>query len=427
MSVRRVGVILTVLFAAAGAMSAPALAVGLTRFVEKDTISVMAEGMSAKDRFALVFSRKAGSIAVWHDLAVDPKMEVNLSARGEGNGFAMFQNRAEIVVDGKEVTIFPGPADEFSVTEFSAVRVVVVAKGTYTTPTGDFPGEDLARSAIKIAGREIVAPERPHYETQFTVYPTGRIFIRHVLEVRRQPIEFRSNRMILATAPAGRVEAFNDQVLREMTYLKPSSYLVHAGTDSAFPANALFVINLHQYPTDWLAQMMTFDAKRSGWTRSAFRVGGPRVVGPGKSVWNFMLQVSPENIRTRDVAEVHALDYLRAARLTFTPGKGSADLGDPQDEQLDGFVESRGAYVLSADGRSAVEFRMDCANQSRYCPAFEVRAWRHKAPGSITVDGERRLAGTHFQAHCEKNTLVFQYYGVFSPGVHAIRIEAPGE
>ena len=418
----------------AAALPAPARGVGLTKFIEKDTISVMAEGMGEKERFAVVFSRKAGSIAVWHDLAADPKMEVNLSARGEGNGFALFQHRAEIVVDGKEATIFPGPADEFVVTEYSPVRAIVSLKGPYTTATGEFPGEELAKVSMKIAGREYRPPERPRYETQFTVYPTGRIFIRHVLEVRSRPLEFKSSRMLLATAPAAHVDAFNDQAARELRFVMPSSFIVHAGTEPAFPANALFVVNLHQYPTDWLGQMMMFDDKRSGlpaeasakvgWTRSAFRVHGERTVAPGKYVWNFMLQIAPGNIRTREAAEVHALDYLQAARLVFTPGMGGAELADDQDEQLDGFVESRGAYVLSADGKDAVEFRMDCGMQSRTCPAFEIRTWRHPPPAAIVVDGARRFAGTHFQANVERNTLVLQYLGVFTPGEHTLRIEA---
>jgi len=310
------------------------------------------------------------------------------------------------------------------VTEWSSVRTVVSIKGSYTTSTGEYPGEEFAKVGMKIAGHEVEPPRRPRYETQFTVYPTGRVFIRHVLEVRGKPLEFTSNRMLLATAPAPHVEAFNDQVVKEMTYLMPSSFIVHAGSDPEFPANALFVVDLHKYPTDWLGQMMATDGKRSGWTRSAFLAHGRRVVAPGKSVWNFMLQIEPGNLRTRETAEIHALDYLKPARLIFTPGLGGAALADAQDEQLDGFVESRGAYVLSADGRDAVEFRLDCGMQSRWCPAFEVRTWRHPAPASVVVDGERRVAGTHFLAHVEKSTLLVQFLGVFTPGEHVVRIEA---
>ena len=419
----RAGLWLSAAFALGLVSGGPLGAVGMTRFVEKDTISLMGEGMGPKERWALVFSRKAGSISVWHDLASDPKMEVNLSGRGEGNGFALFQNRAEVVIDRNEVAIFPGPADEFVLTEFSNVRAIISIKGPYTTVTGEYPGEALEKTGIHIPGHDVKANRRPRYETQFTVYPTGRIFIRHVLEVVAHPLEFRSNRIVLATAPSEHVESFNDQLNPQLKFLAPSSYIVHAGSDAAFGANAMLVMNLHRYPTDWLGQMMMFDSKRSGWTRSAFLIHGSHVAAPGKYVWNLMLQIEPTNLRTQDVAGIHAADYLHAARLSFTRGMGSAEVGDPQDEQLDGFVEGRGAYLLSADGKDAVEFRMDCGEASRWCPAFEVRTWRQKAPTVITVDGAKRVAGEHFTAHVENSTLRLLYLGVFSPGEHAIRIE----
>jgi hypothetical protein len=352
-------------------------------------------------------------------------MEVNLSARGEGNGCALFQNRIEMMVEGQELTLFPGPAETFAVRESSDVRVIVEAKGRLTTATGDFPGEEFRKDAAKIGGRTLKGLARPGYATQFTVYPTGRIFIRHVLEFEGQPVELTSNHMVLATSPVGRVEAFNERAAKETQYLSPVSYLVHYGTDREFPASALFVVNMRRYPTDWLGQMMTFDAKRQGWVRSAFSVqSGRRVVKPGKYVWNFMLQIEPTGLHSREAASAYVLDYLNPARITFLNAHGSADLGDNQDEQLDGFAEGRGCYIVSADGKPLVEMQVDAGMQSRFCPAFEIKAWKGPAPRSITVDGELRRSGVHYQAHMERDTLVMQYLAVFSPGVHTLKVDA---
>lgn len=399
--------------------------VGMTRVIEKDTISVLADGMSEKERFALIFSRKAASISVWHDLYTDPKMEINLAGRGEGNGFALFQNRAEAIVDGKEITLFPGPAEEFILTESSDVRTIVTMKGHLTTPTGDYPGEDLAKEAAKASGHELKVPLRPAYETQFTVYPTGRVFIRHMVEIAKAPLVFTSNHMLLATAPADHVDAFNEYADKEQSFQLPSSYVVHSGTDRAFSASALLVVNRQKHPTDWLGQMMTMDEKRQGWVRSGFSVQtGKRLMQPGKYTWNFMLQIEPPDIRNREVAGVYVLDYLNPARVTFPTRQGSALLGDPQDEDMDGFAEGRGAYVVSADRKPLVEMQMDDGMYSRYCPAFEIHAWKFPVPPYIMVDGQRRNLGEHYQAHAENGTLVMQYLGMFSPGVHAVKVEA---
>ncbi len=419
---------ITILAAAcAAAWLAPAeraSAVELTRFVEKDTISVMGEGVGPKEKWALVFLRKSGSISFWHDLAADPKMAVNLSGRGEGNSFALFQNRAEILLDHKDLTIFPGPADEFVLKEFSNVRAIISIKGPYTTPTGEYPGEELEKTGIRIPGHDMKANKRPRYETQFTVYPTGRVFIHHVMEVAGRPLEFRSNRLLLATAPAEKVQALNDVVNPQLKYVSPASWIMHAGSDPAYAANALLVMNLHRYPTDWLGQMMMFDSKRSGWTRSGFLVHGMRTVPVGKCVWNLMLQFEPSNLRAPETAAVHAADFLQPGKLSFTRGKGSAEVEDEQDEQMDGFAEGRGAYVVGADGKDSVEFKLDCGETARWCPAFEVRTWRRQAPTMIVIDGAKRVAGEHFIAHVENSTLKLLTLGVFSPGEHTIRIDA---
>jgi hypothetical protein len=402
-------------------------AVELTRFIEKDTISIMGEGVGPKEKWALVFSRKSGSISFWHDLAADPKMAVNLSGRGEGNGFALFQHRAEVRVDGKDVAIFPGPADEFLLKEFSNVRAIISIKGPYTTPSGEYPGEELARTGIRIPGHDMKANQRPRYETQFTIYPTGRIFIHHVMEVLGKPLDFRTNRLLLATAPAEKVSAFNDVVNPDLKFVSPASWIVHAGSDPLFSSNALLVMNVRRYPTDWLGQMMMFDSKRSGWTRSGFFINGARTLPAGKSAWNLMLQFEPSNLRLSETAALHAADYLQPGKLSFVRGKASGDVDDDQDEQLDGFAEGRGAYVVSADGKESAEFKLDCRDSVRWCPAFEVHAWRHDAPTAITVDGAKRVAGEHFIAHAEAGTLTLLYLGVFSPGEHTIRVDAASD
>jgi hypothetical protein len=422
-ALRRSGFFLAVLVAAASVVAASLEASTLSKRIDKDTITVAAEGVSPRERFALVFSRQAASIVGWYDLARDPKTEVNLCARGGTNGSALFQNRAEAVVGGKEIVIFPGPAEEFTVVESSDVRIVVRMEGRFTTPTGEFPDEKIRKEVLSFTGSDWKGPERPRYSTRFTVYPTGRIFIRHLWEVKGLPLILKTNRMILGTAPAQDVVALNDYPDSRQAFLQPASFILHHGRNAGFTGSALLVVNYRKYPTDWLGNLLAEGGQRRGWVRSAFTVQSERqLLPPGKYVWHFMLQIEPSNVDSRETAGLYALDYLEAARIRFVNSQGCADLNETEDEQLDGFSEGRGAYVMSAMGKAYVAMQMDTAMHSRCYPAFEIRDWKGGIPRFITVDENRRRAGVHYNVHLAGGTLVMQYLGVLSPGTHSLEV-----
>jgi hypothetical protein len=399
-------------------------AAALTKRIEQDTITVAAQGLSPTERFALVFSRQAAGIVGWYDLVRDPKTEVNLCERaGAPIGSTLFQNRAEAFVGGREIAIFPGPASQFSVDESSEVRIVIRMEGQFTTSTGEFGDEKIRREVLGYTGSDWKIPERPRYSTRFTVYPIGRIYIRHVLEVRGLPLVLASNRMTLSTAPVQDVAVLNDCPDPRETFLRPASFILHHGRSPAFPASALFVVNSRKYPTDWLGNLLAENGARRGWLRSAFDVqSGRRLLQPGKYVWNFMLQVEPSSVNTRESAAFYALDYLDPARVRFVNFQGAQDLNEMEDEQLDGFAESRGAYVLSAMGRGYLALQMDCGNQGRYCPAFEIHDWKGPIPSFITLDQKRRNIDAYYTAHLESGTLIMQYLGLLSPGVHTLEV-----
>jgi len=424
---RRFGSCLLVLaaFAAAGVKTLQATTIAAR--IEKDTITVVAEGVDPKERFALVFSRAAGSIVGWYDLDRDPKMKVNLCARGGANSFALFQNRAEVFTAGKKVPVLPGKADEFALVESSDVRVVVRMKGPFTTPSGELPDEDFGKTVQEFTGREPKHAEWPRYSTRFTVYPTGRIYVRHVWELKGwRPIILSSNRAILGTAPAREVEALNDHPAGSAAYLRPASFILHHGKGDDFGASALLVADYRRYPTDWLGQLVAFDNMRRGSMRSGFLLRrGEHLMKPGKYVWHFMLQVEPSSLHSREAAAPYVGDYLKPARITFLNRHGSADITEGEDEQMDGFAEGRGCYVVSAAGVRHVEMRMDCGMQTRFHPVFEIDQWQHDLPGFITVDGRRRHVGVHYNLRLDKKTLVVQYLGTLSPGEHVIDLRAP--
>ncbi|HUW58143.1 MAG TPA: hypothetical protein VMZ92_16005 [Planctomycetota bacterium] len=420
---RSISVGVPVVVAAVVMFSVPTDAATLATRIEKDTITVLAEGADPTGKFALVFSRRAGSITGWYDLDRDPKMTVNLCSHGDTNGYALFQNRAEMVVDGEEVVLYPGPAEEFRVLESSDIRTVVLMRGHFTTPSGEFPGEKLRRGILEVTGRESKGPERPEYQTRFTVYPTGRVYIRHMLGVTGQPIVLTSNRMILGTAPVDGVAVLNDHTDAQRAFVEPASFILHHGGHDDFTGSALFVANYRKYPTDWLGQMITLDGRRRGWLRSAFAVqGGRQVVQPGKYVWSFLLQIEPSGISSRGAAQGYALDYLEPARIAFVSGQGALDLGDSEDRQMDGFAEGRGCYVVNAGGRRRVQMRVDAGILSRHSPVFEIRHWQGGGPRFITVDGHRRHVGVHYTADFDKDTLLLQYLGVLSVGVHTVSV-----
>ena len=428
----------------AGSLEAATIA---TR-IEKDTITVLAAGQDPTAQFALVFSRQAGGIVGWYDLDRDPKMTVNLCSHGDTNAFALFQNRAEMIAEGKEVTLFPGRAEEFRVLESSDIRAVVLIGGRFTTPAGVFPGEDMKKDVLEVTGRELKTPERPGYQTRLTVYPTGRIYVRHLWEVGRMrrstqsvrypgghvekreveqrvgtPILLSSNRMILGTAPESDVVVLNDYAVERRAFLEPASFLLHHGSRDGFSASALLVANYRKYRTDWLGQMMTFNRRRRGWLRSAFAVqDGRAVMHPGKYVWHFLLQIEPSDIKTREAAMEYARDYLHPARIRFVDGLGTLELGDVEDRQMDGFAEGRGCYVVNAADGGHVKMRIDAGKSSRYSPVFEIRHWSQEVPKFITIDGSRRHVREHYDVHLDKDKLTLLYLGVLTPGVHTVEI-----
>ena len=417
-----------VLVAMGTVFSVPVDAGTLATRIEKDTITVLAGGTDPTGQFALVFSRRAGSITGWYDLDRDPKMTVNLCSHGGTNGYALFQNRAEMVIDGKEVTVFPGPAEEFRVLESKDIRAVVRIRGHFTTASGEFPGEKLRQGVLEVTGRTSEGPERPEYQTRFTVYPTGRVYIRHVWGLTGQPAVLSSNRMVLGTAPVERVTVLNDHANGPLAFVQPASFILHHGSDDGFAGSALLVANYRKYPTDWLGQMITVDRRRRGWLRSAFAVQmGRYVMQPGKYAWSFLLQIEPSTVNSRRTARNAALDYRDPARITFASGRGTLDLTEPDDRQMDGFAEGRGCYVVNAGGKRRIEMCIDTGLLSRYTPVFEIRHWEGETPRFITVDGHRRHVGAHYMVDSAKGKLVLQYLGVLSPGVHTVSMGEPPE
>ena len=400
----------------------------MTAKLARDTLTVTAEGLSPDEKFALVFSRQAGSITEWYDLDRDPEMRVNLAAHGSDNGHALFQNRAEMEWEGKRITLFPGPAEKFVLVEANTVRTVVEISGAMTTATGEFPEEKLREENKTLTGRSRKGIERPAYATRFVVYPTGRIYIRHTLTFRGLPLFLASNHAVLATAPAEKVDAFNDHVTEVRALLEPSTFLLHHGEDKDFTASVLLATDFRRYRVDWLGQMMTVDGRRRGWVRSAFALQeGLRVMQPGDSTWNFLMQIEPSNVDSREAARLYVQDYLRPARVTFPGGHGSRVIRELEDRQLDGFAEGRGCYVASAEGKPAVLMQFDAGTLSRFNPAFEVHDWKPGMPDVIEVDTEPRKRGVHYHAHLDKQRLLIQYLGVLAPGIHTVRVSGGGD
>jgi len=292
-----------------------------------------------------------------------------------------------------------------------------------TTPSGDFPEEKLRKEVHTITGHKRKGTERPQYTTRFAVYPTGRIYVRHALRFEGQPLFLTNNRVVLATAPAEDVHAFNDHKTEVKSFLEPSTFILHHGKDKRFAGSVLFVANYRRYRSDWLGQMMTVDRKRRGWVRSAFSLQeGLRVMQPGESAWNFMLQIEPSNVDSREAAQLYVQDYLKPARITFPGGRGSLVLKEIDDAQLDGFAEGRGCYVITAEEKRTVLTRFDAGTLSRFNPAFEIHDWKFGLPREIHVDTDTRKLGVHYNAHLGRKCLLIQYLGVLTPGVHTVRV-----
>ena len=396
----------------------------ITAKVAQDTITVRAEGLSPAERFLLVFTRQSAGISEWYDLDRDPAMRVNLAPHGDTTGYALFQNRIEMLSNAKPIALFPEAAKQFALVESNAVRAVVEIGGRMTTASGEFPGEKFRKEIKAFTGRRQRGPERPRYVTRFTVTATGRIYIRHVLKFKGQPMVLASTRMILATAPAKDVTALNEHPREIDAFIEPASFLLHHGGGDDFAASALLVSEAHKYRTDWIGQLVTVDRNRRGWVRSAFTLHAePNLVQAGDVAWNFMLQLEPSNVDSRESAALYARDYRKPATITFVGGHGMRRIKELEDAQFDGFAEGRGAYVMSADGKPTVLMNFEAGTLSRFNPVFEIHDWKRALPERIHVDGEVRRRGVHYHAHLDGGRLMIQYLGALPPGAHMIRVD----
>lgn len=396
-------------FCSAGLCSAA----GLLIHPQKDTIQVLAEGPVRGSNFALVFDRSRVGISGWYNLDDDPDMTRNLAPTGSTSSDTLFHTLSEVLLDGKKVSIGPGPASNMSLVESQPERVVIRFSGPLVKLDSLRPSDQSPKVIPMNTGRVIVGDQLPDYELLYTVYPSGAVYVHLAWDIHGPAITLAAHHAVLATAPSQEFAALNDLDDQKRAFTWPATFLLHHGAGPTIRSDVLLSVHFDRFPTDWLGQLSSSSARQTGWFRSAFNLlPSTQELPQGHFAWDFLLNLEPGSAGQRapvfDISE----DYRHPAVLKVLDERwGTANLLDPGDANSDGFSERDGAYNLVA-GPRGVRFSISAETYPRFYPVFRVSNWQSAVPDAVLMDENVLSRGKDFNAFVKDNVLVFQYLGV---------------
>ena len=340
------------------------------------------------------FDPNVGTVARWFDLTRDPDRRTNLVAeysRLLNNKFG-FKDEEGNPVGGSS---YLAPTEVPVLLEASPVRarVRLVCPGARTYGGGAVQ--------TNVQGT-----------TDYTVYPTGRVFVRNELRVVDEPYRSNHFQLNMLTSWAAH-NGSNGQAIRSSAKdfilhthrggsASPSSPGLPAGGQEV-AADALLVWHTGERSTSYFNAPYEWVFYRSG-VRLA--EAADKTLEPGASLtWCFMLQLKSDDIDSEEAARPYALDYRAPARVTVARGALITD--DVGDLNQDGFNEAEGCYVLSAEDGS-VGFTLASGEVTHYWPILKVLNWPGAAPANITVNDRELSRGSDFLAHADANVLIIQ-------------------
>ena len=394
-------------------VSEPCHASGLLTRPQVDSIQVIGEGPAQHTAFALVFDRPRAGISGWYNLDLDPRMQHNLAPVGSTWSSTLFHIESQILLDGKRVSIGPGPAWNMSLVESLPERVVISYTGTLIKLDGNRPADEQARLLQLATGRVVVGDRLPDCEIRYTIYPTGAVFVHLAWDIRGTPLTLLHHHAVLATAPSDQAVALNDCEDPDRAFTWPASFILHHGSAPDYPADALLAVHSSRFPTDWFGQGSSSSAGKTGWFRSAFNLlPSARSLPQGHYTWDFLLHVEPGSAGKRAAAFDLSEDYRHPASLRLPDERwGRLDVLDPGDADSNGFSERDGTYNLIS-GPRGVRFIISSETYPRVCPAFRVSDWRGPVPDAVLMDDNLLSCGKDYSASVTGNVLLVQYLGV---------------
>ncbi len=351
------------------------LAIGPSDTNKTDRVTVTCPG-----QFALDFDPNVGTVARWFDLSRDPDRRTNLVAeysRLLNNKFG-FKDEEGKPVGGSS---YLAPTEVPVLLEASPVRarVRLVCPGARTYGGGAVQ--------TNVQGT-----------TDYTVYPTGRVFIRNQLRVVGEPYRSNHFQLNMLTSWAAH-NGSNGQAIRSSA----KDFILHTHRGGEVAADALLVWHTGERPTSYFNAPYERVFYRSGLQLTE---AGNQHLEPGSSLtWCLMLQLQPDTIDSEEAARPYALDYRAPARVSVARGALITD--DAGDLNQDGFNEAEGCYVLWAEDGSA-DFTLASGEVTHYWPILKVLNWPGEAPASITVDDRELSTGSDFLAHADASVLIIQ-------------------
>ena len=138
---------------------------------------------------------------------------------------------------------------------------------------------------------------------------------------------------------------------------------------------------------------MRHTAHALNWVRGGYGSANVKMTKGFTDEWACMIQMgtkgSPllKEFKSPKEAIPFANDYREPAKLS------DAELvkDDEGDFNKDGFNESQGCYVISADG-PAVSITYEKGETAGFAPAFKIVNWKGVAPVGVTIDGKNMPA-----------------------------------
>jgi hypothetical protein len=318
--------------------------------------------VTSPGRFELEFDPNVGTVTRWFDLTRDPGRRMNLVAeygRLLNDKFG-FKDEGGSPAEG---SWYLAPTEVPILLEASPVRARV---------------RMLCPGARSYGG----GPLRANVQgtTDYTIYPTGRVFVRNELRVGGEPYRSHHFQFNLKTSWAA-YHGSGGEAIRSAA----QDFILHTHRGPEVTADALLVWHTGERPTSYFNAPYERMFYRSG---VQLAEAMDKVLAPGTSLsWCFLLQLKPDDLDSEDAARPYALDYRNPAKVTVSQGALVTD--DPGDADGDGFNEAEGCTVLAADREGKVAFVFDPGEVTHYWPVFKVRQWR--GAGAVIRTGGQPL------------------------------------
>jgi len=336
--------------------------------------------VTAPGRFELSFDGTPGTISRWFDLARDPERRRNLVAeyaRLLNNKFGFTDETGK----PRPGSAYLAPTEPPVVLEASPLRARVRL---------------VCPGARQYGGGAL----HPHVQgtTDYTVYPTGRVFIRNQLRVVGETYRSKHFMLNMLTSWAAYHENRGEAIRSA-----GRDFILHTHRGPEVTADALLVWHTGERPTTYFNSPYERVFYRSG---VGLAEAVDKVLEPGTSLtWCFMLQLKPDDIDSEEAARPYALDYRTPASITVTQGRLVTN--DPGDAQGDGFNEAEGCYVLEAR-KGRLRFTFAAGAVTHYWPVFKVLNWPGGAPALLRVGDRTLRAGYDFLARADDGVLLIQ-------------------